>query len=287
MEPESEPEHISDQELKSLRRLRDNTRASNPRIIFCNGRRFKALISDGKTFDTNVFFSGGAGMFIQYHDIVKPTYLYAIVKMIITNESFGLPINIIKNMSIFSLIEWYIKRKYRNPFKCLDYNHHLDDDTLDAMLLGYLLHDDSLYRLSPSLNITRMMNVYREQQLTFPIYIYSEMEERHIVSDCKNVFHGIKFVYLHGDLEETIKRCDNNFTYIFSDIELVKKAADVLKGTCSHILLSGDYRYNYKDNCKTFKYNLNDMAKEHPFVRIGMTNAVDMNRLALSFENLI
>ena len=76
------------------------------------------MITDGRIFDTNIFFSGGAGMFIQYHDIIKPVYLYTIVKMIITKESFGLPIDIIKDFSIISIIEWYINRRFKNPIKC-------------------------------------------------------------------------------------------------------------------------------------------------------------------------
>ena len=49
--------------------------------------------NNNNNFNTNELFAGGAGMFIQYHDIIKPVYLYAIVKMIATKNSFGLPIN--------------------------------------------------------------------------------------------------------------------------------------------------------------------------------------------------
>ena len=62
---------------------------------------------ESKNFDTNVLFSGGAGMFLQYHDIVKPVYLYAIIKMIAVKESFGLPIDIIKDMSLFKMNSGY------------------------------------------------------------------------------------------------------------------------------------------------------------------------------------
>lgn len=239
-----------------------------------------------KTLDTNVFFSGGAGMFIEYHDVVKPVYLYAIIKMIVTNESFGLPINIIKNMSIFSIIEWYTNRRYINPFKCLDYNHYLDDDQLNGMLLEYLLHDDSLYKLSPTLNISKMLKVYNQQHMNFPIFVYSKYEEPYIKEDCKHIFPGIPIQYVYGDLENAIKKCDQNFTYIFSNIEMVEIAAKILVGTCSNILLTRDYRYNYTDNFKTFKYDLNEIGSKYPFVRIGTTTATDMAQLAGSFKIL-
>lgn len=239
-----------------------------------------------KEFDTNVFFSGGAGMFIQYHDIVKPVYLFAVIKMIITDQSFGLPINIISNMSIMSLIEWYIKRRYINPFKSLDYNHHLTDEQLDSMLYDYLIHDSSIYDISYPLNIQKMLSVYKNQHMTFPVYIYSEREEPYIKDDCKNIFSGIPVTYLFGDLESCIKKCDQNFTYIFSNIELVKKSAEILKGSYAHILLSDEYRYNYVDSCKTFKYDLKEIMGSNPYTRIGTTFAVDFDRLGISISKL-
>lgn len=244
------------------------------------------MITDGKPFDTNVFFSGGAGMFIQYHDVIKPVYLYVIAKMLLTKESFGLPTYILQNMSVLSLIEWYNKRRYKNPLQCLDFSHKLDKSDLDDLLRGILLSDESLYRLSPALNIDRLLHVYKQQHMSFPIYVYSENEESYIKDDCKNLFKGINFYYLFGDLKDAINKCDQNFTYIFSDIELVKNASEILMGTCSHILLTSDYRYNYIDNYKNFKYNLNDIATSHPFIRIGTTLAMDPNQLALDFINM-
>ena len=244
------------------------------------------MITDGKPFDTNIFFSGGAGMLIQYHDIIRSVHLYAIIKMILNDDSFGLPINIIKDMSILSIIEWYVKRRYKNPFKCLDYKHYLDDNQINAMLLGYTLHDKSLYELSPLLNTAKLFDVYRKQQMIFPIYIYSEIEEPNIKEDCKNLLQGIQFSYVFGNLEDCIKQCNQNFTYIFSDIELVKKSSEILTGTCSHILLSREYRYNYIDNCKTFKYDLEELANKHPFVRIGTITSVDIENIIDSFDNI-
>lgn len=244
------------------------------------------MINTDKNFETSSIFSGGAGMFIQYHDVIKPVYLYAIYKMILTNESFGLPISIIKDMTPFSLVEWYINRRYINPFKCLDYNQYLDDDQLNGLLLGYLLHDTSLYDLAPALNVHKMLKVYHSQHMTFPIFVYSEQEEPYIIEDCKKMFAGIKVNYVHGDLKSAVSKCDQNFTYIFSDVELVKKVADILIGTCSHILLSSDYRYNYLDNHKTLKSNLTELTQSHPFLRFGTTQSSDYIELVKSFNKI-
>jgi hypothetical protein len=245
------------------------------------------MISDGKKFDTNVFFSGGAGMFIQYHDIVKPLYLYAIVKMICTNTSYGLPIDIISNMSVLSLVEWYKNRRYKNPLQSLDFKHSIPQEDLDNLLQQILLTDESIYSLAPALNIEKMMQVYRREHMSFPIYIYSTQEEPYILTDCKKVFRGITIKYVFGDLREAIKQCDQNFTYIFSDIELVKMAAEILVGTCSHVLLAQDYRYNYIDNFKTLKYDLKSIADAHPFIRLGTTLSMNSADLAISLIELM
>lgn len=243
------------------------------------------MITDGKPFDTNVFFSGGAGMFLQYHDIVKPVYLYAMLKMMVTQETFGLPTYILQNMSILSLVEWYIKRRYKNPLQCLDFKHCIDKEELDKILQEILITDESIYKLCPSLNISKLLHVYRTQHMMFPIYVYSEYDEPFIKNDLRETFRGIECHYFFGDLKQAISRCDQNFTYIFSDIEMVKSASEILMGTCSHVLLANEYRYNYIDNCKTFKYNLMDMMTAHPFIRIGTTLAMDPHELARSFAS--
>lgn len=243
-------------------------------------------MSYDKPFDTNIFFSGGAGMFLEYHDIVKPVYLYAIIKLILTQETFGFPIQMISSMSTPSIIEWYTKRRFKNIFQCLDYQHQLSQEELDTFLYNYLMSDNTIYKIAPGLNIQRLFSVYVKQHMTFPVYIYSEKEELFIKEDCKHVFPGIHFQYVYGNLKTCVQKCDQNFTYIFSDIELVKEVSEILKGTCSHVLLASDYRYNYKDNCKTFKYSLIELARMHPFIRIGTTQAMNNYHVAISMMKL-
>ena len=245
------------------------------------------MISDNKPFDTNCFFSGGAGMFIEYHDIIKPVYLYAIFQMILTKQSYGLPLDIIQHMSIISITEWYLHRRFKNPLKQLDINNKIDLYSLDMLMSHILSEDPSIYRIAPILNFGKLISVYRQQHMTFPVYIYSENEESYIAKDCDDIFRGIPHQYFFGDLKESILKCDQNFTYIFSDIESVNKAAEILTGTCSHILLARDYRYNYIDNRKTFKYNLKELAGSHPFIRIGTTIAMDPKDVITSYAQLI
>lgn len=243
------------------------------------------MIAD-KPFDSAPFFAGGAGFFVEFHDIIKPVYLYAVVKMIMDESHYGLPVDIIREYSILSLVEWYKNRRYRNPLKQLDWADKIPLKDLDS-LMEEILKDQSLYKLAPCLNIERMISVYRTQHMIFPWYIYSEEYEEGIEYICKILFQDIQYKYLYGDLKKAISSTDQNFTYIFSDIEKVKMSSEILHGTCSHLLVARDYRYNFKDNFKTMKYDLLELAQKHPFLRIDTTTAMDIGLMGDSFSNIM
>ena len=239
-----------------------------------------------KDFDTNVLFSGGAGMFLQYHDIVKPVYLYSIIQMIATGQNYGLPLDIIKDMGICSIVEWYINRRYKNPLKSLDYMHKLNEADLDRLMFQILRSDESIYRLAPALNIQKMLSVYRSQHMTLPVYVYSENEEPAIKEDIKHIFGGIKCTYLFGDLKSCIQKTDQNFTYIFSDINLTKNACEILNGSFAHVIQAADYGYNYLSDRKTFKYDLRELSSKHPFVRTAISITANPTEIIASFIQL-
>lgn len=237
-----------------------------------------------KKFDTNVFFSGGAGMFLEYHDIVKPAWLYAVINLIISKYQ-GLPVNIIGNMPLICILEWYLNRSYRNPLKCLDWKNEIPLDELDALMKD-ILKDKSIYRLAPTLQIGIFLEIYKNESMDFPFIIYSDEYEEGIEEDLKNVFKGVKYKYVYGSLQEAIKMCSDNFTYIFSSVDKVPIAAKELFGTCSHVLLSEDYLYNFTDYRKTMKVDLKKIMREHPFIRTGTTRVFDINMIGKSFMNV-
>lgn len=232
-------------------------------------------LPSNEVFDTAPFFTGGAGMFITYYDVVKPVYFYAVIKLMVTNESYGLPIDIIRNMSISSLVEWYKNRRYVNPFQQLDWAHQIPPEELDKLLDNVLMTDPTIFKLCPALDVSRMFQVYKSQHMAFPVYVYTVKYNPYIEDDIKKTFNGINTTYLHGDMKKAIRNCDQNFTYIFNDIELLTEAADILMGTFSHLLLASDYRYNYKDYNNTFKHDLKDIMTSHPFLRLGTTHTWD------------
>ena len=233
------------------------------------------MIGAEKALDTNSFFAGGAGMFLQYYDIVKPVYLYAVIQMILTGQNYGLPTQMISRFSQRSILEWYRMRKYINPLRQLDYRQQVPPEELDALLQSILEQDATIYKLSAPLSTMRLFHVYRQQHMQFPVYLYAEQTTPGMIEDCHILFRGIQHHVVSGSLKDAIMQCNQNFTYIFSDIELAKNAADLLMGTCSHILLAQDYRYNYQEPQHVMKYHLGTLARQHPFIRMGTIVSYD------------
>lgn len=235
-----------------------------------------------KPLDTNGLFVGGAGLFLQYFDVVKPIYLYATMSLVL-GDNMGLPTDIIKNMTLSQIFEWYKQRRYINPLRSLDYMNKINPDDLDQLLKN-ILKDESLYRVTPLLNISVFLEVYHKQYMSFPFYIYTEEENPLVRKDIDQVFGSVPHHYVFGDLQEATKNCRENFTYIFSDVELLNNAATTLDGTYSHILLAEDYRYNSIGNIP--KYDLKAIMARHPFIRTGTTQVMSFNVIGQSFQNI-
>jgi len=238
-----------------------------------------------KPFDTRKLFSGGGGLFIQFQDVVTPIYLFAIIKLLLTDASLGLPISIIKDMSILSLAEWYIKRSNINPIQELDYKHQLSSQDANTLLYK-ILEDRSIYDHSPVFNVGLMFDVYKHKKMNIPIYIYSEYNDPHIEYFGRKHFPDISFKYIYDDLSSAIKKCNDNFTYIFSNIEFFKQACELLKGSYANILLAQEYKYNYIDNCVTTKYPLEELMFNNPFILTGITRVINVKTLANSLQIL-
>ena len=101
-----------------------------------------------------------------------------------------------------------------------------------------------------------------------------------------NVINRSSWTYFDSD-KGCVRKCDENFTYIFSNLEMLKNGADILKGTYSHVLLANDYRYNYIDNHKTLKYDMKELMFSHPFIRTGTTSVWAGIDFQASFKNII
>ena len=240
----------------------------------------------GKSFDTNVFFSGGAGIFMSYHDIVKPTYLWAVLKMMTMGNSIGLPFDTLHYLSTLSLTEWYTNRRYINPLRSIDYLGQYQPEQLDELITEVLKADDSIYRLCPRMNVARLLAPYTSQHMTFPVYVYTEQFETGVASDVNSLFPGVPVTYVYGNLEDALSRCDQNFTYMVSDIEQFVILAKLLEGTYSHILLASDYRYNRKPDGK-FKYNLKSIMESYPFIRVETFIACNIPDLVQAIGELL
>jgi len=239
-----------------------------------------------KPFDTSKF-TGGAGLVIQFEDVVTPVYLFAIIKLILTNETFGIPIHLIKDMSILSIAEWYIKRNNQNPILDLDYKHQLSKNQADTLLYN-ILKDKSIYDFSLPMNIKLLFEIYEYKKMNFPIYIYSQFNDPNIEYYCLKHFPSTKIKII--DTIDIIKAIDSlssdNYTFILSDIELFKKAVEYLHGYHAHVLLAEEYKYNYIDNCRTPKYDITELMMNNPFVLTSLTSVLNPKALANSLQIL-
>lgn len=213
-------------------------------------------------------------MFLEYHDIVKPVWLYAVVDLII-HDYRGLPLNIISGMPMLGILEWYLNRRYRNPLRQLDWKHQIHEEELDQLMRD-VLRDETIYSLAPLLQLRTFLRVYKRQSMVFPFFIYSEEFEAGIEKDLKAIFQSIPHRYVYGDLTKAIRSTDDNFTYIFSDCNKIRIASKALSGTCSHLLLADDYRYNYQRFRGPMKVDLREEMSAHPFIRIGTTHVFDV-----------
>ena len=211
------------------------------------------------TFNASKTFFGGSALIVQYHDVLKPVYLTAIIKMLINKElQFGLPFDIIKSFSFLSLIEWYKGRSFINPLKLLDPKHKASDEQLQQ-ILNIILKDHSIYKLSPFLDTIRLIIASEQNKLDVPLYIYSEEFEEGIDKDLYYMQMNCKYIY--KPIKTLIEETPPNATYIFSNIDLLKDSLELIepKKSANFILVS-DYKYNFSNN--QYKYNFSDIISK-------------------------
>ena len=239
------------------------------------------------TFNSSKSFFGGASILIQYHDLIRSTYLMAIIKMILNKEiQFGLPFEIISQFSKLSLVEWYKNRTYFNPLQSLDIKHQATQDDLDKIMLRVLNADPSLYKLAPILDTYKMIFTMFKSNFDIPLYIYSQNYEPGIQLDIQNITYPAK--YIHGDLSEIVPKIPTNSTYIFADIELLKKCINYIpQKTSANIILSSDYGYNLRKG--SYKYNIGELLMKDfkPFILVNNISIFRIPQVLNDLNNLV
>lgn len=210
-------------------------------------------------FDTSRLFAGGSGIVIEYHDAVRPVYLFALLNIIMNKKDYNLPIAMIEKFSFPSIVEWYLNRPYYNPLKYLDYNHMASNDDLDELLLNILDDDITVYKYSPHLNMVKILYGYASKNINIPIYFYSQFEEKGIQNDINNNFKELNIKCIYGP-PKIIKDIEaQNFSYIFSNIDHAEEFIQHHDHSkLSVITIANDYRYNYTKGGKGLN-NYRDM----------------------------
>ena len=238
------------------------------------------------TFNASKTFFGGSALIVQYHDVLKPVYLTAIIKMLMNNDlQFGLPFDIIKSFSLLSLIEWYKGRSFINPIKLLDPKRKGTDEQLQQ-ILSIVLKDHSVYKLTPFLDTIRLIIASEQNKLDVPLYIYSEQFEEGIDRDLYHLQMNCK--YIHEPIKTLMEQTPPNATYIFSNIDLLKESLELIdpKKSANFILVS-DYKYNFSSN--QYKYNFSDILSKSfkPFIIINNISIFNNLRVMNDYMNLL
>ena len=231
------------------------------------------------TYDSAHTFYGGSTLFVQYHDVVKPIYLTAVLKLLYSKDNpYGLQTNLIKDFSLFSILEWYVNRSFINPLKLLDPAHKATDEQLNTIMKKILQSDPSLYTSAPYLNAEKLIAVIRLQKLGIPIIVYTEEYEEPVT---ETISHWSNTQYLYGNFEQIISKLPNNSSFIFSDINLAKRLIDASNfDTIASVMIASDYYYNFKDK-DTYKYDfVQEMIKQQKmlfkFKSISLFNYIEV-----------
>lgn len=249
--------------------------------IEVDGDSFTKEYKDGKkkvvlTHDS-VFLNNDA-VFVEYEDVLRSiffTVFYYLKESDVVNKYFDL--EEIEDLDANELYLWYIQRKDRE----LLYNFPVDDeifekacdrdkDTLKQFCVQLLYHEldssDYYLEMAGKLNFMDVLKSYTKTDLKSKIYIYSECESSTIKKDIEKTFGG-SATYVYGNIIDVLKenKITANSTFVFSDVYkvLALKEAGILK--FSSVIIADWFQYNYEEDGKTLKIDLQELYKEDVF----------------------
>ena len=204
-------------------------------------------------------FLNSDAILVEYNDVLKSPF-FILLMTIKDNEALKIIFDLIEleELDIDSLYEWYLNRKDKNIFKCLNLNDgvlesyfnndiSLFDKWCDDMLYDLINKNPYFVEYDSELNFTESFQTLLQKTLVKKSYIYTEQYSESIKEDILKLF-GEKVIYVYGDLLDIIKENNitNNSTFVFSDIKkiLYLEKANILK--FSSVIIADRYGYNYK-----------------------------------------
>ncbi len=215
-------------------------------------------------------FLNSQSIFIEYVDLIKPTYFPLIKLMSKKDDNTIYDISKIRNLSDEELGDWYVSRKHQNPLIDLlkdEISDEISSTKLDDILDTQLKEVPELVKMAPIFNMGDVLLKLFESDnyLIKKFFIWYPKENSSIVSDIQTVFEPIMKYgeILTGDITEALKKVPEDSTYAFSDITNVNALDYIGKLAYSSIIIPQEYGYNAEDGKYIIDFDL--LRKEKVF----------------------
>ena len=209
-------------------------------------------------------FNNSECIFVEYYDVINSPWYSLILNLIqtkSTDDYFNFSFDSNTTNLRTKLFEWYINRKYINPFFSVGLKPIINEllrkqdgdyETNRALFLNRFLYDamnkhPEVFNEGGYLNFTHTLRkIISIKNLVNTIIIYSENYHDGMKKDIESLYDD-NVIYKTGDLIELLSSNDipTDTTYVFSDVNKVYALKDTNRLNGSSILISDRFGYNY------------------------------------------
>lgn len=208
-------------------------------------------------------FLNSQSIFVEYVDLIKPTYFPLIQFMAKKEDNPVYDISKIRGLKDEELGDWYVARKHQNPLMDLLKDDMIDQFSstyLDEVLDTQIKEVPELVQMAPMFNMGEVLLKLFESDnyLVKKFFIWYPRENSSIINDIETCFEPIMKYgeILVGNITEALKKVPEDSTYVFSDITNVNALEYVGKLPYSSIIIPQEYGYNAEDGKYIIDFDL-------------------------------
>lgn len=237
------------------------------------------MMQDGKKMylaNSSDMFLNTASLFVEYIDIIKSPYIGYLQLLAQEPQNFDKYFDVkrLAGLDLTEVSEWYVRRRYQNPFKSLlkeEYRDKITDDDLDGIVDAISPKVPELIYDSPELNFVNTIRALHigNNSIVKKLFIWYPGENEIIRDDIHKTLDNA--IVVTGNIVEATKDVPENSTYVFSDITNVSALQDIGKLYLSSVVIASEYRYNYNED-EELKVNYDEYLKETMF-KMNLFNA--------------
>ena len=233
--------------------------------------------------DKSIFYNSDY-IVIEYRDLLKsPEFtLLQFIQKVIQNEKLYSTYPLrdyirsfeIDDLSLDSLAEWYINRKYQNLFKSLFIDENMmSDEEFEKLIVEQINMSADYINLAVPLPLMAGLMDMKKLRMVEDIIIFSPFNLDFVRSNVEKITKE-KFTFV-STFKEAAEIAKANSTYFLSNADHIQTLKEMGYLKFSSITLPLEYRYN-KKNMHDFKFDFDQEFKENPF-KLSYLNAVLIN----------